>query len=257
MSIINIFNQKGGVGKTTFALNIATYLSIIKNKKVLFIDNDGQASSTYILSAGMSDDYFIQNNSNTIENLFLTKKNIDSFILKSKFKNIDYIPSCIDHVYTDLNLKNNKLDIISNKLINIKDDYDYIIIDNPPAMSNTVLNFLHASDVILAPIESCVFSVRGLLNLINLVSDLNKNNTVKFFCFLSKVDNRKVTKNTDVKNILFENLGDSFLRNMQISYLAAYQNTLDNYETIASNKSKDKTYSEIESFGEFIVKKGL
>ncbi|WP_297523195.1 AAA family ATPase [uncultured Clostridium sp.] len=253
MKVISIFNQKGGVGKTTFSLNLATYISIKKNRKVLFIDNDGQANSTYILSDGQNDDYFSSNRIPTIEELYLSKKDINSFIVKSKFKNIDYIASSIDHVYTDLNLKNNRTDIMKSKLNNLTEDYDFIIIDNPPAMSNTVLNCLNISDMILAPIETCVFSMRGLINLINLTVDLNKDHTTKFFCFLSKVDNRKITKNIEVKEILESNLGASFINKLQVSSLSAYPNTIDKFETVITSKINNRAFDEIKYLSEYII----
>ena len=253
MKTISIFNQKGGVGKTTFSLNLATYLAIEKDKKILFIDNDGQANSSYILSDGQNDDYYSSNNIPTIEELYLSKKDINKFIVASKFKNIDYIASSIDHVYTDLNLKNNKQDIIKSKLNNLEKDYDFIIIDNPPAMSNTVLNCLNISDMILAPIETCVFSMRGLINLINLTVDLNKDHTTKFFCFLSKVDNRKTAKNADVKNILKENLGSSFIDKIQVSSLSAYSNSIDSFETVITSKVNKRAYDEIKNLSDYIL----
>ena len=253
LKILSIFNQKGGVGKTTFSLNLATYIAINKNKRVLFLDNDGQANSSYILSNGQNDDYYISKNIPTIEELYLSKKDINSFILKSKFKNLDYIPSSIDHVYTDLNLKNNKRDIIKNKLNNLEINYDFIIIDNPPAMSNTVLNCLNISDMILAPIEACVFSMRGLINLINLTVDLNKEHTTKFFCFLSKVDNRKTTKNNDVRKILKDSLGSSFLDGLQISSLSAYSNSIDSFETIITSKNNARAFEEIKNLSDYIL----
>ena len=253
MKTISIFNQKSGVGKTTFSLNLATYLAIEKDKKILFIDNDGQANSSYILSDGQNDDYYSSNNIPTIEELYLSKKDINKFIVASKFKNIDYIASSIDHVYTDLNLKNNKQDIIKSKLNNLEKDYDFIVIDNPPAMSNTVLNCLNISDMILAPIETCVFSMRGLINLINLTVDLNKDHTTKFFCFLSKVDNRKTAKNADVKNILKENLGSSFIDKIQVSSLSAYSNSIDSFETVITSKVNKRAYDEIKNLSDYIL----
>ncbi|MGL4760439.1 MAG: ParA family protein [Sarcina sp.] len=253
MKVISVFNQKGGVGKTTFSLNLATYISIENGMKVLFIDNDGQANSSYILSDGKNDDYFSSNDIPTIEELYLSKKDINKFIVKSKFKNIDYIASSIDHVYTDLNLKNNRTDIIKSKLDNLTEDYDFIIIDNPPAMSNTVLNCLNISDMILAPIETCVFSMRGLINLINLTSDLNKDHVTKFFCFLSKVDNRKITKNMEVKGILKSNLGPSFINKLQVSSLSAYPNTIDKFETVITSKINNRAFDEIKYLSEYII----
>lgn len=240
--IISIFNQKGGSGKTTSALNIATALA--KKGKTLIIDNDGQGNSTYI-SLDINEDEFDEKGHGTVHEL-LTDKSVKALdvIYASNFDNIDIIPATVDHVYTDMRLMaamdNNR--ILVKKIEEIKRDYDYIVIDNPPAISLSVYNSLMASDVVVAPIEASVFSAKGLKNLINLISDINDNRSdndkLKLLTFLAKVDNRKKVKNINTKKVLEQVLGDSFIKEQYISINTAYVDSLEDGET-AITWSKD------------------
>lgn len=234
--IISIFNQKGGSSKTTSALNIATVLA--KKGKTLLIDNDGQANSTYIC-LDIDEDEFDEKGHGTIHEL-LTEKSVKAsdVVYASNFNNIDIIPATVDHVYTDMKLMtamdNNR--ILFKKIEEIKKDYDFIVIDNPPAISLSVYNSLMASDVVVAPIESSVFSAKGLKNLVNLIDDINDNrgnelNKLKLLTFLAKVDNRKKLKNANTKKVLEQVLRDSFIKEQYISMNTAYVDSLEEGET--------------------------
>ena len=231
--IISIFNQKGGSAKSTSTLNIATALAL--QGKTLVIDNDGQANTTYIMT-GMDDDEIEESGYRTIHEL-LTEKDIKAsdVIYKTNFDNIEIIPATIDHVYSDMKLMtaldNNR--VLSKKLNEIKDMYDYIIMDNPPSISLSTYNSLMAADVVVAPIESSVFSAKGLKNLINLIADINDNreNKLQLLTFLSKVDNRKKIKNINTKKVLEDVLKDSFIKEQHISMNSAYVDSLEEGET--------------------------
>ncbi|MGL5245909.1 MAG: ParA family protein, partial [Sarcina sp.] len=210
--------------------------------KCLVIDNDGQANTTYILMNGKDDDDLEKDGLRTINDLFIDKNcNIEDVIYPSKFKNIDVIPSSIDHVYTDMQIittvDNNR--ILLKKLNKIKDKYDFIIIDNPPSISLTTYNSLMCADAVVAPVESSVFSAKGLSNLINLIADMNssRDEKLRLLSFLAKVDNRKAVKNIQTKKALEAAIGDSFIRNAHISMLSIYTDTLEDFETaITTNK---------------------
>lgn len=251
--ILSIFNQKGGSSKTTSALNIATSLAK-ENNKVLLIDNDGQGNSTYIC-LDIDEDEFDEVGHGTIHEL-LVDKNVKAsdVVYKSNFEKIDVIPATVDHVYTDMRIMaamdNNR--ILLKKLQEIKQNYDYVVIDNPPAISLSVYNALMASDVVIAPIEASVFSAKGLKNLINLISDINDNrdnaDKLKLLTFLAKVDNRKKVKNISTKKVLEEVLGNAFIKEQSISMNTAYVDSLEDGET-AVTWSKDnvgkREYSEL------------
>lgn len=238
--IISIFNQKGGSSKTTSALNIATVLA--HAGKTLIIDNDGQGNSTYIC-LDIDEDRFDEDGHGTIHEL-LTDKAVKAsdVVYESIFKNVDIIPATVDHVYSDMKLMaamdNNR--ILMKKIEEIKGKYDYIIIDNPPAISLSVYNALMASDVVVAPIEASVFSAKGLKNLVDLIGDINDNREkkLKLLTFLAKVDNRKKVKNVNTKKVLKQVLGDSFLNEQYISMNTAYVDSLEDGAT-AITWSKD------------------
>lgn len=252
--ILSIFNQKGGVGKTTFALCLSTYLAS-KNKKVLIIDNDSQANTTTILSGGELEQ--LQYNSNiflTAQDLFLSKTKINKFILKSKFKNIDFIASSITHSQTDYKLASNNITLDFSLL---GQAYDYIIIDNPPSLSITVKTFLKSSDMVISPIEPTMFSLDGLINIISALAEINmkRNSTIKFLTFLSKVDNRKWKKNNELIKNLIESIGDSFLSEFKLSLLSAYQNTIEEFETPITLKSNVIAYNEVKTLSDSIIRR--
>lgn len=257
--IISIFNQKGGSSKTTSALNIATVLS--KKGKTLVIDNDGQANSTYIC-LDIDEDEFDEKGHGTIHEL-LTEKSVKAsdVIYKSNFDNIDVIPATVDHVYTDMKLMaamdNNR--ILLKKIEEIKKDYDYIVIDNPPAISLSVYNSLMASDAVIAPIESSVFSAKGLKNLVNLIEDINDNRTsdnrLKLLTFLAKVDNRKKLKNVNTKKVLEQVLGDSFIKEQYISMNTAYVDSLEDGETSITWSKDNVGKTEYKKLTELILEK--
>lgn len=255
--IISIFNQKGGSSKTTSALNIATVLA--SKGKVLIIDNDGQANSTYIC-LDIEEDDFDEKGHGTIHEL-LTDKTVKAsdVIYKSNFDNIDIIPATVDHVYTDMKLMaaidNNR--VLVKKIEEIKSSYDYIIIDNPPAISLSVYNSLMCSDAVIAPIESSVFSVKGLKNLVDLISDINDNrpNKLKLITFMAKVDNRKKVKNVNTRKILEQVLGDAFIKEQYISMNTAYIDSLEDGETSITWAKNNVGKTEYKKLTELILKK--
>ena len=230
--IISVFNQKGGSSKTTSALNIATELS--KRGKTLLIDNDGQGNSTFI-ALDIEEDEFDEKGHGTIHEL-LTDKSVKAcdVVYQSNFENVDIIPATIDHIYSDMKLlstiDNNR--ILMKKLEGFKEQYSYIVIDNPPAISITTYNSLMISNVVVAPIETSAFSAKGLKNLINLVEDINdsREDRLRLLAFLAKVDNRKKVKNTQTKKILKEILKDDFITE-HISLNTCYVDSLEDGET--------------------------
>ncbi|MPQ44673.1 ParA family protein [Clostridium tarantellae] len=255
--VISIFNQKGGTSKSTSTLNISTALTFMQEEifsksinfkdrdlkkhpiKCLVIDNDGQANTTYILTNGKDDDDLEKGGYKTVNDLFIDKScDVEDVIYPSKFENIDIIPSSIDHVYTDMQIittvDNNR--ILLKKLKKIKEKYDFILIDNPPSISLTTYNSLMCADTVIAPVESSVFSAKGLSNLINLIADMNssRDEKLRLLSFLSKVDNRKAVKNVQTKKALECAIGDSFIKNAHISMLSVYTDTLEDFETAVS-----------------------
>ncbi|EOU1140642.1 ParA family protein [Clostridium perfringens] len=255
--IINIFNQKGGSAKTTSALNIATELA--KIGKTLIIDNDGQGNATYICLE-LNEDEFDEKGHGTIHELLIDRKvKAEDVVYQTVFENLDIIPATIDHVYTDMQLisavDNNR--VLMKKLKGFKDNYDFIIIDNPPAISLSTYNSLMVADVVVAPIESSVFSAKGLKNLVELMEDINDNRDkkLKLLTFMSKVDNRKKVKNIQTKNVLESVLGDAFIKEQHISVNTAYVDSLEDGETAVTWKKDNVGKQEYKNLTRLILDK--
>jgi chromosome partitioning protein len=163
--IITIANQKGGVGKTTTAVNLSAALAL-EGKKVLLIDADPQANAT--TSLGFHRDTYEYN----IYHVMLGTKELDEIILDSEIDNLKVAPSNIGLVGIEKEFYKNNKDrelVLKRKIDVIKDDYDYIIIDSPPALGPITINTLSAASSVLIPIQCEFFALEGLAQLLNTI----------------------------------------------------------------------------------------
>lgn len=167
--IIAIANQKGGVGKTTTSVNLAASLGVLE-KKVLLIDSDPQANA----SSGLGIDidsieigtYQILEHSNTPQEA----------IIKCSAPNVDIIPAHIDLVAIEIELvdKENREYMLKQALSEIKEKYDYILIDCAPSLGLLTLNALTAADSVIIPIQCEYFALEGLGKLLNTIKSVQK-----------------------------------------------------------------------------------
>lgn len=163
--IIAIANQKGGVGKTTTAVNLSAALAL-EGKRVLLIDADPQANAT--TSLGFQRDTYEYN----IYHVLLGTKELSEIILDSEIENLKVAPSNIGLVGIEKEFYRNSNErelILKRKIDPIKKDFDYIIIDSPPALGPITINTLSAANSVLIPIQCEFFALEGLAQLLNTI----------------------------------------------------------------------------------------
>lgn len=167
--ILAIANQKGGVGKTTTTVNLAAALGVLE-QKVLLIDADPQANAT----SGLGIDVETVDKG-TYQLLEHTVKAKDA-IVKTNSPNVDIIPAHIDLVAIEIELidKDNREYMLKIALEELRDDYDYIVIDCAPSLGLITLNALTAADAVIIPIQCEYYALEGLGKLLNTIKSVQK-----------------------------------------------------------------------------------
>jgi chromosome partitioning protein len=162
--VISIANQKGGVGKTTTAVNLAAALGVL-DQRTLIIDADPQANAT----SGVGFDP--KNVTSSIYNLLITGDLPKQAILDTANPNLDLIPAHIDLVGAEIEMINlpSREYILKGVIEELKDQYDYIIIDCSPSLGLITLNALTASDSVIIPVQCEYFALEGLGKLLNTI----------------------------------------------------------------------------------------
>ena len=159
---IAIFNQKGGVGKTTTAVNFSAALADA-GKRVLLIDNDPQGN----LTSGVGINKEELNSS--IYNVLLNEVSIEECILHTAFDHLDIVPGSVELAGAEIELIEfeNREYLLKNQIARVKDQYDYILVDCPPSLGMLTINALVAVDSVIIPIQCEYYALEGVSHLVN------------------------------------------------------------------------------------------
>lgn len=167
---ISIFNQKGGVGKTTTCINFAAALGR-KGKKTLLVDVDPQGNSTSGVGVDKSDI------SASSYDLLINETPAKDVIINTEFKNLDVLPANMNLAGAELELaeNENRFKVLKKALASVVMEYDYIIIDCPPSLGLLSLNALTASDTLIVPLQCEYYALEGLSQLVGTVRTVKQN----------------------------------------------------------------------------------
>ena len=167
MTTLVVANQKGGVGKTTTALNLAASLSAA-SRSVLLVDLDSQKNSTS--GSGITEKL----SNLTLLDVLIDEEPISSIILKTEYK-FDLIPASQELISAEMELvnKSNPTALLKKKLNQVKQNYDYIVIDCPPSLGMLSVSALRAADQVIIPLQCEYYSLEGLASMSKTIEEIN------------------------------------------------------------------------------------
>ncbi len=216
--VISIANQKGGVGKTTTTINLATSLSAV-NKKILIVDADPQGNAS--TGIGVSYEERTPNLYDLIVNKELDKKSIKKTIVP----NLSIISANTDLAAAEVELAGlEKREFVLSKILNEAKNFDFILIDCPPALGFLTINSLVASNSVIIPLQSEFFALEGISSLMNTIQLIkqNFNSALKVEGILLTMVDKRNTLSSLVENDVREHFGETVYnttipRNVKIS----------------------------------------
>ena len=221
--VISIINHKGGVGKTTTTANLGGALTQ-KGYRVLLVDLDGQANLT--MSLGL--------NSDLNETIYSSMKSGKDFPVYKNKEGLEIVPSCLDLSAIESELINEpgRELILKSLLANIRERYDYILIDCPPSLSLLSLNALTASDGIIIPMQAQYLAMRGMDKLVNIINKVKSriNPSLSIYGILITMYDGRTNLNKSISEVVEETFHgkvfSSYIRN-NISLAEAQANGKD------------------------------
>ena len=204
--VLAIANQKGGVGKTTTAINLAASLAVLE-KKVLIIDADPQANTTSGLNFSPDND-----EKRTLYEVMIGKIAASDALVQTEMSGLHLIPSHINLVGAEIELldADERESILKNAISPIRDNYDFIIIDCSPSLGLITINSLTAADSVIIPVQPEFFALEGLGKLLQTIRlvQIGINPTLTIEGFVVTMFDGRTKVHTQVVNELREHFGD-------------------------------------------------
>jgi chromosome partitioning protein len=232
--IISIANQKGGVGKTTTTINLSSLLAAAE-KHTLLVDIDPQSNS----SSGLS----VTNHNPSVYEVLIGTKNVNEVIINTFMPFLDMLPSNINLVGAEIEMVDieNRETLLKRALVDVRDKYDYILIDCPPSLGLLTLNSLTASDSVLIPVQCEYFALEGLGQLLNTINIVKKhyNKDLAIEGVLLTMFDTRLRLSHQVAEEVRKYFGDKVYktvinRNVRISEAPSYGKPIILYDAISS-----------------------
>lgn len=237
--IISFANQKGGVGKTTSAINIAAAIGL-KGKKTLLLDCDPQGNA----SSGVG----IRRNriGATTYDILIGRVRAEDAIIKTEYKNLSVLPSSIPLAAAELELADleDRAFRLKNALESVKNDYDYIFIDCPPSLGMLTINALTASDGVIVPMQCEYFSLEGLTQILSTVKQVKRlyNPDLSLTGILITMHNGRLNLSVQVLDELKKHYADKLFstpisRNVRLSEAPSFGMPIQYYDKYSKGSS--------------------
>ena len=232
-------NQKGGVGKTTSAINIAAAIGL-KGKKTLLLDCDPQGNA----SSGVG----IRRNriGATTYDILIGRARAEDAIIKTEYKNLSVLPSSMPLAAAELELADleDRAFRLKNALESVKNDYDYIFIDCPPSLGMLTINALTASDGVIVPMQCEYFSLEGLTQILSTVKQVKRlyNPDLSLVGILITMHNGRLNLSVQVLDELKKHYADKLFstpvsRNVRLSEAPSFGMPIQYYDKYSKGSS--------------------